>query len=166
MKFRFSIIAIIAFTLGVHNTASADFGTFQGLKFGGGFLWNDEVQSGLDATGGGFHASAEFALLNRVAFSPFYELSRRNDLNSSLFGGEFHYLIPMGGNHAYVGPGFGVADYNGRSKLHINGVLGWKYSASQWLGFFVQGKYAWAADDLVNGITAHAGITIPFLRIR
>ena len=113
MKFRFSIIAIIAFTLGVHNTASADFGTFQGLKFGGGFLWNDEVQSGLDATGGGFHASAEFALLNRVAFSPFYELSRRNDLNSSLFGGEFHYLIPMGGSHAYVGPGFGVADYDG-----------------------------------------------------
>ena len=135
----------------------------QNLKVGGGFLWNDE--SALDATGGGLHVSADVHLHNRVDVTPFYEFSRRNGVTSSLLGGEFHYNVPAGFGTFYVGPGFGVANANGSTEFHVNGVGGVKVGLSSWLGVFVQGKYAWAADDLVNGITAHAGVMFPFGRV-
>ncbi|MCZ6633645.1 MAG: outer membrane beta-barrel protein [bacterium] len=146
------------------SPVSADVG-FQGIKVGGGFLWNDEVKGPLDATGGGLHVSVDFQLSGPISLAPFYEFSRRNSITSTLFGGEFHYNIPVSDKAKfYVGPGFGAAKAGGSTEFHFNGVGGFKFDLNDRLGLFVQGKYAWAADDLVNGIAAHGGITFSVMK--
>ncbi len=152
----------IAFTfvtlvLGLPLSTEAGFGAFQQIKLGGGILWNDKVA--LDATGGGAHVSVDLELTGPFNLTPFYEFSRRNDITSTLAGGELHYNA----GHFYFGPGFGVADAGGKTKFHVNGVAGIRFDLMDRVGFFVQGKYAWAADDLLNGVTVHGGITLPIM---
>jgi len=171
MKNMAAVLVGLLLVLGVVSHSQA--GAFQGvkvqdIKIGGGFLWNDKVNDPLDTAGGGLHASVDFTLLPQIVLTPFYEFSRRNSTTTTLIGGEFHYNIPVGKDRGkdrrkeqgmfYVGPGFGVADAAGATEFHINGIGGFKYNLTDRVGFFVQGKYTWAADDLLNGVTAHSGL--------
>lgn len=158
MKRAVTILVGLLLVLGAFAPARAGLNVVEGIKVGGGFLWNDKLAQ--DATGGGFHVSVDFKLLPSFNLTPFYEYSRRNGVASTLAGGEFHYKY----GPFYFGPGFGIADANNQTKFHVNGVGGFKYKLTDRFGFFVQGKYAWAADDLLNGITVHGGLTFPFMK--
>ncbi len=159
MKRLVIVCAGLLLVLGAVSTSHAGFGMFQTVKIGGGVLWNDKVAAPLNATGGGIHVSFDFGLARSFAFTPFYEYSRRNSITSTLVGGEFHYTH----GSFYFGPGFGIANAGGQTKFHINGVGGYKFNLSHRFGLFVQGKYAWAADDLLNGVTFHGGFTFPLM---
>ena len=157
MKRTSIVLFALLLTSALVQTTQASVPGLKGFKVGGGILWNDRVAAPLDATGNGLHVSAEFELTRMVFLSPFYEFSRGNDLTSTLMGGEFHYVR----GPFYLGPGVDIANAGGRTKIHLNGVGGLKLRLTSRIGFFVQGKYAWAADDLVKGVTAHAGATFP-----
>ena len=147
---------------GAFSTSFADSRGLQDLKIGGGILWNEKVSAPLKAMGGGFHASADIGLARWMTLTPFYEYSRRNTVNSNLAGGEFYYSIPVKDDQGafYFGPGAGIARWQGMSNLHVNGVGGFKYRLKERVGIFVQGKYVWAADKMLNGVTAHGGFTL------
>ena len=157
---RFSVIACaLLFTLGAFSASYAGSGAFQGLKVGGGILWNDRVNAPLASTGGSFHVSADFGLMRPISLTPFYEYARRNGISTTLAGGELHYDIPVAQKGTfYFGPGFGVADAGGTTKFHVNGVGGFRYNLAEHAGLFIQGKYAWAAGRLLNGATVHGGL--------
>lgn len=166
MKIVTAVLVGLLLALGAVSPSQAGPGAVQSVKVGGGFLWNDELKDPLDTTGGGLHVSADFTLLSQIALTPFYEFSRRNSITTTLVGGELHYNILVAEDQGafYIGPGFGVADAAGRTKFHVNGVAGFKYNLTGRFGVFVQGKYAWAADDLLNGVTAHGGVTFPLMK--
>lgn len=160
---KLTILAGLTLVLFSFSPAAAGLGGFEGLKIGGGFLWNNERDDPLDTTGGGLHVSGDFSIGGPIRISPFYEFSRRNGITSSIYGGDLHYDMPMSGRtHVYFGPGFGIADTMNKTEFHINAGAGVAYDLRSWFGLFAQVKYAWASDDVINGITAHAGITLPW----